>query len=107
MPKPVVEDIAPELRVVRALRGVPCVERVWLFGSRARGDNLRRSDIDIAVEATRADASGWDRVAQAVEEAPTLLPIDLVRFDQAPQRLKEKILEQGRLLHDGRAGRTP
>ena len=29
----------------------PEVERVWLFGSRARGDNFERSDIDLAIEA--------------------------------------------------------
>lgn len=98
----VVADVAPEFRVVDALFGLPFVERVWLFGSRARGDNLRRSDLDIAVEASGADAVAWDRIAQAVEQTATLLPIDLVRFDRAPPDLKAKVLAQGRLLHDGR-----
>lgn len=98
----VAQEIAPEQRVAQAIRGLPHVERVWLFGSRARGDNLRRSDLDIAVEANRADAAGWDRIARAVEESPTLLPIDLLRFDHAPPELQAIILTQGKLLYDGR-----
>ena len=39
----------------------PAVERVWLYGSRARGDNFERSDIDLAVEGA---GNGGRRLAQ-------------------------------------------
>lgn len=52
--------------------------RLVLFGSRARGDNHPRSDIDLAVygmpEANRA--SFW----LEAEELPTLLKLDIVHI---------------------------
>lgn len=50
-------DDFPRGRLIEDLAGrlarYPAVERVWLFGSRARGDKFERSDIDLAVEAPR------------------------------------------------------
>ena len=49
-------------------------ERVVLFGSRARGDNLPKSDIDIAVAGCR----DFDRFSYLIEERlDTLLDIDV------------------------------
>ena len=55
--------------------------QVILFGSRARGDNHERSDIDLAVR-------GGDviRFSLAVDEdVPTLLMFDVVNLDQSVQ----------------------
>lgn len=38
-----------------------CIRRVWIFGSRARGEGRPDSDIDVAVE---IDAVGRDELAQ-------------------------------------------
>lgn len=76
-----------EQRVVACLAGIPEVERVWLFGSRARGDARPRSDIDLAIEAPRADARRWQDILDAVEEAPAVLRAEIERT--------------GRLLHGG------
>jgi predicted nucleotidyltransferase len=45
------------LELAARLAQHPEVERIWLFGSRARRDNFERSDIDFAIE-----APGMDRV---------------------------------------------
>lgn len=37
---------------------------------------------------------------QRVADADTLLPIDIVRLDQAPPALRERILSEGRLLFE-------
>ena len=69
----------------------PAVERVWLFGSRARGENFERSDIDLAIEAPTMDR--YDRLKLSLdfeEDAPTLLCIDLVRREKAPEHLREQ-----------------
>lgn len=49
--------------------------RIVLYGSRARGDNRPRSDIDLAVYGLPETRRGafWD----AVEELPTLLKFDV------------------------------
>ena len=50
----------------------PSLQRVWLFGSRARGDHRPRSDIDLAFERD-ALALDWYAITEWLEEtAPTL-----------------------------------
>ena len=76
-------------------------KRVWIFGSRARGDERPLSDVDLAVELDVNNQPNWEKfVAQYKELPDTLLPLDLVNFLQAPQKLQEKILEEGILLYD-------
>ena len=36
-------------RFIRQLTELDFIEQIWLFGSRARGDNQERSDIDLAI----------------------------------------------------------
>lgn len=73
------------------------VKRVILFGSRARGDYKRTSDIDIAV-------SGGDFVGFALdveEETSTLLEFDIVNLDREMQdELRETIEREGKLLYE-------
>ena len=79
----------------------PAVERVWLFGSRARGDNFERSDIDLAIEAPAMSHDDWLRIKlDFADEAPTLLLIDLVRLEEAPEILREQILEEGIVVYE-------
>ncbi len=89
---------APELRYrfISRLAALPFVEAVWLYGSRARGDNGRRSDIDLAVVCPRASAADWQRVLDIIEDADTLLGVDCVRFDALPKdgSLKKQIAEE-------------
>ena len=51
-------------------------EKIVLFGSRARGDNREKSDIDIAVFGMPKENHVF--FAQAVENLPTLLQFDIV-----------------------------
>ncbi|HEX3210049.1 MAG TPA: nucleotidyltransferase domain-containing protein, partial [Geminicoccaceae bacterium] len=79
----------------------PAVERVWLFGSRACGDHFERSDIDLAIEAPGMDRDDWLKLSlDFEEESPTLLGIDLVRMEEAPEHLREQILEEGIVVHE-------
>jgi uncharacterized protein len=79
----------------------PAAERVWLYGSRARGDNFERSDIDLAVEAPAMGADDWIRLKfDIVDEAPTLLLIDLVRLEEAPDHLREQIRQEGVVVYE-------
>jgi len=86
--------------LVRDLTAIPDVERVVLFGSRARGDNRERSDIDLAVVAPGASSITWDRVKALAEDAPTLLSIDVVRLDQAGAALRKVVEDEGIVLFE-------
>lgn len=72
------------------------VRRVVLFGSRARGDNRERSDIDLAV-------SGGDveRFRDELEtSAPTLLAFDVLDLDGTlSEKLRRDIDRDGVTLH--------
>jgi uncharacterized protein len=87
-------------RLVAELARRPEVERVWLFGSRARGDHLPRSDVDLAVEAPAADRRARADLIALAEEADTLLPIDLLLLDEAPPALAARVRAEGKVLHE-------
>ena len=84
--------------LVQQLSEEPSVQRVLLFGSRARGTARDRSDIDLAIDAPDASEQEWDRIAVAVDEAETLLRIDLIRLDEASGDFREEIEREGVVL---------
>lgn len=73
------------------------INQVILFGSRARGDYKRVSDIDLAV-------SGGDFVRFALdvdEETSTLLMYDFVNLDGTVQEeLRDSIQREGKVLYE-------
>ena len=73
-------------------------EKVVLFGSRARGDNLPKSDIDIAVAGCR----DFGRLSYLIEERlDTLLDVDVVNLDESLSRqLLDEIARDGVILYE-------
>ena len=73
------------------------VEKVILFGSRARGNFRRTSDIDLAVK-------GGDFINFALdvdEETSTLLMFDFVDLNRSiQQELRENIEREGRIIYE-------
>lgn len=65
-------------------------EQVILFGSRAKGTALERSDIDIAV----AGVHDFEHLLEEVEEIATLYSIDLVDLDTCDNPLLLEDIEQ-------------
>jgi predicted nucleotidyltransferase len=98
---------APEYIVAEKLKAFPEIERIVLFGSRARGDAPPRADIDLAVACPTADAVKWSDIVEAAEAAPTLLQIDLVRMEGAPSELLSQIVREGRVLYERSNGQAP
>lgn len=74
------------------------LRRVWLFGSRARGDARDDSDIDLAFEHDSRPEAWADFVNSAIDQAPVLLDLDLVDLGSADPGLRERILREGKLL---------
>lgn len=94
------EDITKH-RFFGELQDLPYVQKIVLYGSRARGDNRERSDIDIAIECPQASEKNWLTILDIVANADTLLPIDCVRLDELSDshELKKNIIKQGILLY--------
>lgn len=82
-------------RVIRDIRTFAednAVKKVVLFGSRARGDNGNRSDVDIAVYGGDFDSFYWD----IKEKTHSLLTFDMVQMDtNVTEELKNEIKEMG------------
>ena len=72
------------------------VEKIILFGSRARGDNTERSDIDIAVRGGDFDGFYWD----IKEQVHSLLSFDVVDLNSASDELKKEIERSGVTIYE-------
>mgnify|MGYP003300045303 CR=1 FL=1 len=73
------------------------IEKVYLFGSRARGDYKERSDIDLATTGGNAVEFALD----VDELTSTLLKYDIVNLDRTVQEeLRESIRKEGRLMYE-------
>lgn len=79
----------------------PGVLRAWLYGSRARGNAGRASDIDLAVEAPTASAADFARLHEEVEESALIHELDVVRLDQLPAEstLRQNIIRDAQLIY--------
>lgn len=84
----------------------PSVEKVILFGSRARGDFHNRSDIDLFIKAPSLSQADWlQMIYRLNEEINTLLAIDVMRWEESPASLREKIMAEGRVIYE--RGKNP
>lgn len=94
------KPVALRNRDLVVLRGTfkrfPAVREVLVFGSRATGHARRASDLDLAISAPTATAVEWAELCDALENAPLIYELDLVRPERTTSdRLKEKIAAEG------------
>ncbi|HIX64164.1 MAG TPA: nucleotidyltransferase domain-containing protein [Candidatus Mediterraneibacter colneyensis] len=83
------------LKAVRELCEKYKASEIILYGSRAKGTALERSDIDIAVSGVK----NFDALAEAVEQIPTLYTVDLLDLDSCRNELLlEDIRKYGRKI---------
>ena len=85
-------------RQIAELAQAAGVGRVTLFGSRGRGTNLPKSDIDLAVEGC-PDFPGFEETLQ--EDLWSLVPLDVVNLDgPASQQPRDAVARDGRVLYE-------
>jgi len=73
------EDVFSEILMV--LRGQPKIECAKIFGSRAKGNYKRYSDIDIAIFAN-TDGDLSQNVKDALEDLDTIYNFDVLHYDK-------------------------
>ena len=84
-------------REIVMFAGKHSVTKVVLFGSRARGSNTERSDVDIAVYGGDFDGFYWD----VKENIHSLLMFDVVQADASiSDELKKEIAEDGVVIYE-------
>lgn len=88
------QQVLDEMIGLAKKNGVKCMK---LFGSRARGDYKRTSDIDLAVRGGDIPRFRLD----IEEETSTLLKFDIVDLDSEMQdELRESIYREGKVLYE-------
>lgn len=84
----------------RVFARFPFVREVRVFGSRANGSARPTSDLDLAVAAPDAKAREWSDLIEALENAPIVYLLDVVRLEGvANPRLVERIARDGRVIY--------
>ena len=88
------EQVIEEIRILAEKYQI---EKIYLFGSRARGDYHRTSDIDLAVS-----GGDFDRFALDIDEyTSTLLKFDIVDLNRiVHSELLDAIQKEGRVLYE-------
>lgn len=78
---------------------------IVLYGSRARGTPRENSDWDLALFGV-PDGPAWSRFRlDMAEDPPTVLPFDLVRYEEVGPALRAEIDREGVLLYSREADR--
>ena len=76
------------------------VERLFLFGSYARGDNTETSDIDFRIDKGRVQ--GLQMVALLLDLEDALqIPVDLISTGAMDRQFLEKISKEEKLIYAG------
>lgn len=89
--------IAPtaHAKLMRVFDATPGLQRVWIYGSRARGDQRRESDIDLVADMPSGHFAG---LAAAVEDLGLIYRTDLLHWQAALAPELRQYIERDRRL---------
>jgi len=73
-------------------------KKIILFGSRARGDYRKNSDIDIAVE-VNLNFREKRKLKEKIDFISGIYSIDLIFLDEVDENFKNKVLKEGKVLY--------
>ncbi len=77
------------------------VEKIILFGSRAKKENKKFSDIDIAiVTKQKLDIRTKRKIKDKIEELSGIYSVDLIFLEQTSNEFKEIIKETGITIYE-------
>ena len=85
-------------RFLQKASGDPAVLAVILFGSRARGENVPGSDVDICLVLAGAVTRRLEFSEKKLEYL-ALGGLDVHVFQQLPLYVRQRVLAQGKVLH--------
>jgi len=90
-----VPDLEEARRIIlKAIAGYPA--KVYLFGSWARGEARRYSDIDVAIAPLKPLPSGLLlEIGEALDQSEVLYQVELVDLTTASEAIREKVASEG------------
>ena len=92
------EDILE--RIIAHFRQFPAVQKVVIFGSRARGDFKPGADVDIAVYAPGMPTEEFGRLWNRLDDEPVIFTLDVVHADRVTSSaLRERIDRDAKVVY--------
>ena len=86
----------PKEKIIKVIEIFFPQAKVYLFGSRARGDNSERSDIDLAIDAGKPmTMTEKGQIITMIDALNIPQKTDIVDFHRVPQTLKDNIAQEG------------
>ena len=86
--------------MARVFRRYPQIEKVLIFGSRAKGTEKPWSDFDLAVVAPTLSDRDFSNLWNEIDDLPIVFKLDLLHWDRLGQTpLKNKIVQEGRRFY--------
>ena len=83
------------------------IDRVWLYGSRARGDHRHDSDIDLTVDAPRFEPADFSRLSTRLEDMRLIYRVDLSHWQALnDERFRGQIERDRKVFWEPRLGRS-
>ena len=76
------------------------IDKVMIFGSRAKGTNGATSDIDICLFSTTMSSQELSQLRFELDELPIFYHIDTVHFEKVDKILQANILKEGKVLSE-------
>lgn len=78
----------------------PKIEKVLIFGSRAKENWKDGSDIDLAVFGSDLSAADFTKLWSEIDDLPIVFKVDCLHWDQLENlQLKEKVLQEGKIIY--------
>jgi len=74
------------------------IDKVVIFGSRAKHNANPKSDIDLCIYSLEMDKKEFTKLKLKLDELPILYKMDVVHFENSNDELKENILRDGKLF---------
>lgn len=71
---------------------------LYLFGSRSKGNNLKTSDIDLAID-TICDKNQLKKAKTEINDIDTLYSIDIVNMNDMDKQFREIVLKSGKKIY--------
>lgn len=73
---------------------LPQESKIFLFGSRAAGDNSKNADIDIGIISENLDSKLIIKIKEIIEDSFVPFKVDIVDFSKVDETFKRKALRR-------------
>lgn len=90
--------------VIKILVDSFTVDKIYLFGSRAKDDADTGADFDLAADSIRPDIGAEVTIKDKIDAISGLYSVDIIYLQSVEKSFKDMVLDTGRLIYDKKRG---